>query len=146
MPRVLLVNPPSPEQLGSPLLGQQYVAAAFLEAGCEVRVLDIAARFSPRDPGEIFALVEEFKPDAVGFGLFTRWVWHAYQLAIRLRGRAPLLFAGGAHVTVRPFEALAHGFDMVVIGEAELAAPRIAAYLEGHGEAESIPGDRKSVV
>ena len=40
MTRVLLVNPPSPEQLGSPLLGQQYVAAALLARGCEVRVLD----------------------------------------------------------------------------------------------------------
>ena len=40
--RVLLINPPSPEQLGSPLLGLQYVAASLLARGCEVRVIDAA--------------------------------------------------------------------------------------------------------
>ena len=44
MRRVLLINPPSPERLGAPLLGLQYVAAALLERGCEVRVIDAAAR------------------------------------------------------------------------------------------------------
>ena len=39
MTRVLLINPPSPEQLGAPLLGQQYVAASLLVRGCEVRVV-----------------------------------------------------------------------------------------------------------
>ena len=140
MARVLFINPPSPEQLGSPLLGQQYVVAAFLAAGCEVRVIDAAARFGPRDPQEILRMVEDFRADAVGMGLFTRWVWHAYRLAAELKGRVPMLFAGGAHVTVRPLEALLRGFDMAVIGEAELAAPRIVDFLEGRAEPESIPG------
>src|SRR3979411_1659237 len=46
--KVLLINPPSPEQLGSPLLGLQYVAASLLAHGCEVRIVDAAARhFAP---------------------------------------------------------------------------------------------------
>ena len=52
MARVRLINPPSPEQLGSPLLGQQYVAAALLARGCEVRVLD-AARYHRVGAAEI---------------------------------------------------------------------------------------------
>src|SRR4051794_9840914 len=119
--RVLLVNPPSPERLGAPLLGLQYVAAALLERGCEVRVIDAAARHFPGDAASILADAEAFAPDVVGFGLFTRWVWHAYELAASFRGRFPLLVAGGAHATVRPEETLAHGFDAVVVGEAEVA-------------------------
>jgi hypothetical protein len=53
MARVRLINPPSPEQLGSPLLGQQYVAAALLARGCEVRVLDAAARYHRVGAAEI---------------------------------------------------------------------------------------------
>jgi anaerobic magnesium-protoporphyrin IX monomethyl ester cyclase len=139
-PRILLINPPSPEQLGTPLLGHQYVASAFLAAGCDVRIIDAAARFGPRDPDLILQAVRDLKPDAVGFGLFTRWIWHAYQLARRLRGEVPLLFAGGAHTTVRPFEVITQGFDMAVIGEAELVAPQIAAFLRGSLHPKSIPG------
>ena len=44
-PRVVLLNPRSPEQLGAPLLGQQYVAAALVRHGCDVKVIDAAARY-----------------------------------------------------------------------------------------------------
>jgi anaerobic magnesium-protoporphyrin IX monomethyl ester cyclase len=117
--RVVLLNPPSPEQLGAPLLGQQYVAAALLAAGCEVLVLDAAARHFDLDDDGILAAIEAFEPDIVGVGLFTRWVWHAYRLVERLAGTGPLLVAGGAHTTVRPEETLRFGFDVAVVGEAE---------------------------
>jgi hypothetical protein len=83
--RVLLINPPSPEQLGSPLLGLQYVAAALQGAGCEVRVIDAAARRFGRDGEWIAEEAARWQPRVIGFGLFTRWVWHAYRLASKLR-------------------------------------------------------------
>jgi anaerobic magnesium-protoporphyrin IX monomethyl ester cyclase len=119
MARVLLINPPSPERLGAPLLGQQYVAASLLAAGHEVKVIDAAARCHHPSPDEIIAAVDAFRPHLTGMGLFTRWVWHAYRLARALRGRAGLLVAGGAHPTVLPNEPLEHGFDLAVAGEAE---------------------------
>jgi radical SAM superfamily enzyme YgiQ (UPF0313 family) len=131
--RVLLVNPPSPEHLGAPLLGPQYVAASLLAAGHDVRVIDAAARHAHPDADAIVAEVDAHGPDLVGFGLFTRWVWHAYRLAARLRGRVPLLVAGGAHTTVRPDEVLAQGFDIAVVGEAEHVLVEIADRL-GRGE------------
>jgi anaerobic magnesium-protoporphyrin IX monomethyl ester cyclase len=127
---VLLVNPPSPERLGAPLLGLQYVAAALLERGCEVRVIDAAARHFPGDRESILADAEAFAPDVVGVGLFTRWVWHAYELAEAFRGRFPLLVAGGAHATVRPAETLEHGFDTALVGEAEEAIVALVDRLE----------------
>src|SRR5258706_12241274 len=97
MTRVLLINPPSPERLGAPLLGLQYVAAALLARGCHVRVIDAAARYFPGDADAIGAEAQAFAPDIIGFGLFTRWVHHAYALVERFRGRFRLLVADGAH-------------------------------------------------
>ncbi len=140
MTRVLLVNPPSPEQMGSPLLGLQYVAAALMARGCEVRVIDAAARYFEGDPAEIIAEARTFSPDLIGFSLFTRWVWHAYGLAAQLAGSCRLLVAGGAHATVRPAEVLDRGFDVAVCGEAELTMPALIDYLEGCRSLDSIPG------
>jgi len=56
--RILLINPPSPERLGAPLLGFQYVAAALLRAGHEVRVIDAAARHFRHDAEWIAAQVQ----------------------------------------------------------------------------------------
>src|SRR5262249_39314186 len=140
MTRVLLVNPPSPEQLGSPLLGQQYVAASLLAEGCEVRVIDAAARYADFDIERIIAEVETFAPAIVGVALFTRWVWHAYRLVERLRGRAPLLVAGGAHTTVCAREVLEHGFDVAVVGEAEVTVAALVRAVGAGSSLSDIPG------
>src|SRR5215212_2516263 len=107
MARVLLINPPSPEQLGAPLLGLQYVASALLARGHCVRVIDAAARYYRLDAEAIVREAEAFGPDVVGFGLFTRWVYHAYELAEKFCGKF-VLVAGGAHTTVRADETLQH--------------------------------------
>ncbi len=138
--RVLLINPPSPEQLGSPLLGLQYVAASLLARGCEVRVIDAAARHFPHDSEWIAKQAESFAPGIIGVSLFTRWVWHAYGLVERLRGGPWLLVAGGAHTTVRPEETLNHGFDVALAGEAEHGLTRVADWLAGKDDVASIPG------
>ncbi|MGH7486843.1 MAG: hypothetical protein ACREMY_14765, partial [bacterium] len=77
--RVLLINPPSPEQLGSPLLGMQYVAASLLRRGCDVKVIDAAARYFPHSLEWIVTEADGFDPHLIGFSLFTRWVFHAYE-------------------------------------------------------------------
>ncbi|MBL8485092.1 MAG: B12-binding domain-containing radical SAM protein [Rhodocyclaceae bacterium] len=137
--RVLLINPPSPERLGAPLLGLQYVAAALLRAGCEVRVIDCAARRFPHDHAWVVEEVRRFDPRFVGMALFTRWVWHAYRLAADLRDSGYLLVAGGAHATVCPEEPLAHGFDVVLSGEAELSIVQLVQALRA-GESPACVG------
>ena len=138
--RVLLVNPPSPEQLGAPLLGQQYVAAALVRHGCDVRVIDAAARYFGHDDDWIVAQIDAFAPDVVGVALFTRWVWHAYRIVDSLRGRGPLLVAGGAHATVRPLETLARGFDAVLAGEAEDAIVDLVDTVAAERPLSDVPG------
>ncbi len=138
--RVLLLNPPSPERLGAPLLGQQYVAAALLAAGCEVEVIDAAARHFDEDEDQLLARIERFQPQVVGLGLFTRWVWHAYRLVRRLVGTGPLLVAGGAHTTVRPEETLREGFDVAVVGEAEHSLVQLVEALRTGRDLGEVPG------
>jgi anaerobic magnesium-protoporphyrin IX monomethyl ester cyclase len=138
--RVLLLNPPSPERLGAPLLGLQYVAAALLAAGFEVRVIDAAARGFLHDDAWIADQVRQWQPRIVGLPLFTRWVWHAYRLLPRLRGCGALLVAGGAHATVRPHEALDQGFDVALTGEAEHTLVQLARALRDGMPLEHVPG------
>lgn len=140
MARILLVNPPSPERLGSPLLGQQYVAAALLRAGHDVRVVDAASSHASASAAEIRRVAEDFQPDMVGVGLFTRWVWHAYAVIRELRDMPCLKVAGGAHTTVRPEETLAQGFDVAVVGEAEITAPLFAVAGDDRSRWAEIPG------
>lgn len=144
MARVLLINPPSPERLGAPLLGQQYVAAALLRRGCAVRVIDAAARHAEVSAAAIAAAADDFSADVIAMGLFTRWVWHAYRLVDELRAtrrtRRALFVAGGAHVTVRPEETLARGFDVAVVGEAEETVVALVDALEERRDLATVAG------
>jgi anaerobic magnesium-protoporphyrin IX monomethyl ester cyclase len=138
--RVLLIVPPSPQRLGSPLLGLQYVAAALLDAGCEVRVIDGAARRFAHDDAWIAGEAEKFNPDMVGVGLFTHGARRAYALVDRLRARFPLLVAGGPHATACPEEPLRHGFDVAVIGEGEETLNRLVRVLRGETTLDRVAG------
>lgn len=138
--KVLLIQPPSPERLGAPLLGLQYVIAALLEEGCEVRVIDGAARGFAHDAQWIAREAREFAPQVIGVGLFTRWVWHAYQLVELLRGGEWVLVAGGAHATVRAEETLRHGFDVALTGEAEWSVRHLVRCIDGRGDIGEISG------
>ena len=138
--RFLLINPPSPVQLGSPLLGQQYVAAALRAHGVEVRVVDASARRIRPERDEILRVAREWQPDIIGMALFSRWVYHAYELARELRGTARWMVAGGAHATACPLEPLDHGFDAVLTGEAENSIVQFVEFAAGRCGAERIPG------
>lgn len=140
MCRVLLINPPSPERLGAPLLGFQHVASALLRAGHEVQVIDAAARHFDRDSAWIANQVRSFRPRFVGIALFTRWVWHAYRLLPLLKDAGSLLVAGGAHTTVLPREALEQGFDVAITGEAEHAIVALARALDAGDPLTDVPG------
>ena len=142
MTRVLLINPPSLERLDTPLLSLHYVAAALLAWGCEVRVIDAAARHFIHDSDWILSEAGRFSPEIVAFGLYTRGVQKSYRLAERFAGRFPLLVAGGPHASARPDEPLCRGFDMVVLGEAEESMVEVVDWIKGRRQIESISGVR----
>ncbi len=142
MTRVLIINPPAPERLDAPLLSLHYIAAALLARGCEVRIIDAAARHFFHDSDWILSETEGFSPEIIAFGLYTRRVRESYRLAERFAGRFPLLVAGGPHASARPDEPLCHGFDLVVLGEAEESMVQVVDWVEGQRPLESIHGIR----
>jgi len=147
MAKVLLILPHLPQRMGAPYLGQQYIAASLVAAGHEVKCLDLAAVRNTLDDDDAVAEVDRFAPQIVGMTLFTLNALRGYRLAARLRGRGPLLVAGGPHPTVLPEEPLAHGFDVSVVGEGERAIVGLAALVdrlarEGGGDADLAEGLR----
>ena len=61
--RLVLVNPPSPEPVRTPLLSFCYLAESLRRAGHEVAVLDGSAPNGPRD---LISRIEAFAPSLVG--------------------------------------------------------------------------------
>lgn len=132
MAKVLLILPHLPQKMGAPYLGQQYVAACLLEAGHEVRCLDLAAMLWRGSEDDAVQRVAAFDPDIVGMTLFTYNALAGYRLVARLRaeGLGRLYVAGGPHPTVLPEEPIAHGFDVTIAGEGERAIVALARAFE----------------
>jgi radical SAM superfamily enzyme YgiQ (UPF0313 family) len=119
--------------MGSPYLGQQYVAAALLADGHEVRCVDLAAILLDDDDSLAVRAAEEWGPDMIGMTLFTYNARRGYQLASQLGHTTRLLVAGGPHATVDPAEPLRHNFDVAVAGEGEALIVELARHLDGCG-------------
>lgn len=79
MGKVLLVIPPSPMINHSPSLAAAYLAASLLEAGHEVRVVDLGAPFGP-DIDELGSLLNTWQPDLAGATLYTETACQTYEM------------------------------------------------------------------
>lgn len=148
MARVLLVLPHLPQRMGSPYLGQQYIAASLLADGHDVRCIDLAAvRWTGGDDA-VAAAVDEWRPHVVGMTLFTYNALRGYRLARSLADAGVLLVAGGPHVTACPTEPLRNGFDLAVVGEGEEVICEIARRAERgepcHGLAKVVSSPEQS--
>lgn len=137
MARIVLVNPPSPEPVRTPLLSFCYLAASLERAGHTVAILDGSAPFGPSTHDELVARIEDAAPDLVGLHLKTLHVQPAYALARVLSERWPLV-AGGPHATVRPEEPLHHGFRFVIRGEGEESLVELADAIDGRRRFEEV--------
>lgn len=123
-------------------LGLELVASSAQRAGHEVRLLDLqAARHV-----DFFHLLEEFRPQAVGFSLnYLANIPEVVDLAIATRRRLPgcFIFAGGHSASFTADEILEHAagaIDCVVRGEGEEITPRLLdAAASGAGLA-ALPG------
>ena len=141
MARVLLILPHLPQRMGSPYLGQQYIAASLLQDGHEVRCMDLAAvRWEHPDEVAI-AEAEAWAPELIGMTLFTYNALRGYTLRDQLAHLGCLTVAGGPHVTVDPREPLEYGFDVAVSGEGEHSIRALAAFVDrGRSAPPQIPG------
>src|SRR3569623_765732 len=128
-------------------LGLELVAEATRRAGHEVRLLDLQS-FRHRD---YFRLLDEWRPDAVGFSLnYLANIPEAVDLAIAARRRLPecFIFAGGHSASFTAAEILEHAagaVDCIVRGEGEEIVPRLLETAQDDREAvDGLPGVDKS--
>ena len=143
MSRVLLVVPVHPMGNVTPSLGVSYLAASLLQAGHSVEVFDPSAPYGPAGD-RLSERVEAWRPDIVGVGTYTDSVLDTYALLDSLGDSEALRVAGGVHTTAAPLEALEHGFDVAVVGEAERALVELADIADGSSRPpagiERVPG------
>ncbi len=120
-------------------LGLEYVAQAVRRAGHRVRIVDLQV-FTP---AELWREIEEFQPEAVGFGLnYLANVPEVIDLAKAIKARRPrcLVFTGGHSGSFITEELLAHSagaIDACVVGEGEISTPGM---LDAWPHLDGLPG------
>jgi anaerobic magnesium-protoporphyrin IX monomethyl ester cyclase len=141
MSGVLLATVPSKVRNFNPNLGQLYLAASLRQAGIDVRLLDLASLYGPRDVDTLVAAIDEQKPEILGFTLYTETALYGYDLIGSLGDESGLcVVAGGPHATAEPAEVLEHGFDVVVLGEGEKTLVDLVRVLRSGGNLSDVAG------
>lgn len=99
--RVLLINTSVPNSYLGPIrppAGLGYVAQALQDSGIDYDVIDLLLGYSEK---ELETKIEEFKPDLIGFSLFTYMHNNSYHLIeyVRKLNNKFDIVAGGPHVS-----------------------------------------------
>ncbi|HLH54146.1 MAG TPA: radical SAM protein [Verrucomicrobiae bacterium] len=100
-------------------LGVGYLGTVLKGRGHDVRIFDQNAEAAP--DAALTSLVDEFRPDVVGFSVITPNYPVARRQMRGLRESRPGLkiIAGGIHASMFPEDLIADGADAVVLGEGE---------------------------
>ncbi|MDZ4860661.1 MAG: radical SAM protein [Candidatus Hydrogenedentes bacterium] len=134
--KIALINPSVPKSLKKENLGLAYLSATLQSDGHCTKIIDEIAG------DDVWAGLDEFKPDVVGLSFMTMYALRAYEIAARIKKERGLpVVMGGAHPTAMPEEAIQHG-DCVIRGEAEWSFPQAlrSGKLEGIIDPE-VPAD-----
>ena len=128
--RVAIIAPPYPlEEAPAPPLGVTYVAAAFEQAGADVRIFDyLVAGYTPE---KLKAQLDEFRPEVVGTTSVTLNFPQAVEILSTAKRHRPSLVTmmGGPHVSFTAAETLKAfpGVDLIVQGEGEMTIVELMA-------------------
>lgn len=118
---ITLIYPPSNTQTHSNCpMGILLVGTILRRAGYSVQLIDANANNNRLSFNEVIDVVCANKPSIIGMTLLTPIIKEAYALAERFKSIGFKLVAGGPHASIISTEPLNHGFDAVVIGEAEI--------------------------
>jgi radical SAM superfamily enzyme YgiQ (UPF0313 family) len=141
--KILLLNPPM--RLDSPPqtfpLGQGYVARALLDAGHDVKVLDInGLRISKEVVGDNLKNLN-FDVAAIG-GLITAYNYSEWliQQIRKIKPGALIVVGGGLGSSIPEMTINNLGADVVVIGEGEITIVDLINTLEAKCNLESVNG------
>ncbi|MEW6775591.1 MAG: radical SAM protein, partial [Bdellovibrionota bacterium] len=136
--RIFLINPPSNCSDTLPWLeplGLSYIGAVCRDAGHDVRIRDLLT-IEKADIPALFAELDGFRPDLVGFTAMSEHFRNGLELARAVKSRygCTVVF-GGWHVSGEPRAALESAIDFVVRGEGEDTILELLDYLQGKGPA-----------
>ena len=141
--KVLLVKPFNRSDHIQPSLGLGYLAST-VRARHDVRILDCIKENV--DLEKLPAIVQEYRPDVVGFQCYTFDVPFIHKALPIIKGidRKIVTVLGGPHASALPAEMLERegaNLDFVFVGEAETGFPMLLEELEkGTGSFSRIPG------
>jgi len=145
--RITLVQPPPQARFGfikvlrvEPL-GLECVAAALLERGHEVEIVDLRLEA----PAVLWRRLRERPPGAVGISCsFTSDVYSSLETARSVREALPgaPVFVGGHHASLVPGDFLFPGspVEAVVIGEGETSGAELVDALDRGDDPGAVPG------
>ncbi len=134
----------------APPIGLSYVATAARKAGHEIRFVDL---MNSRDPEkELRAALREFKPGVVGVSVRNidnvvaqRVSWHLDEVlaivrAVRDHSKACIVLGGPATSILKKTALERLPADFAVVGEGEVAFPKLLTALESAGDYKNISG------
>jgi len=128
--RIGIIAAPYPlEEAPAPPLGLTYVAAAFEQAGAEVRIFDyIVSRYAPE---KLAKQLDDFRPHVVGTSSVTLNFPAAAKIleTVKDYDERILTLMGGPHVSFDALNTLRTypGIDMIVLGEGEATIAQLMA-------------------
>ena len=143
--RVLLIYP----NIDSPIginHGLSIISGVLRAAGHETRLIHVNEKlFDVPTPDELVARVRDYDPGVVGFSILSQQYPWSVRAAQALREALPALplVAGGVHCTMLPDEVTSEGhFDVVAVGEAELAFRELVDRLARGDDVTGVPNLR----
>ena len=118
-------------------LALEYLAAAILQEGHEVRILDL--RLHPLD---LEGTLNDFLPDIIGVTAFSMHVSAGLSILKTAKRLLPdiLTIAGGHHATIYPEDFFYPQVDIVVVGEGVYPLKEILKQYAAQGTFQDIPG------
>jgi radical SAM superfamily enzyme YgiQ (UPF0313 family) len=134
----------------APPIGLSYVATATRRAGHEVHFVDLMVSRNPI--GELHHALKNFQPEVVGISVRNidnvvaqRTSWHLDEVSeiistVRNRSKARIVLGGPAASILGETALKRLGADFVVVGEGEIAFPKLLDALSGVGNFANING------
>ncbi|MFH1587599.1 MAG: radical SAM protein [Candidatus Diapherotrites archaeon] len=138
--KVFFIHPKENSGHFSPPLGLAYLAAVAREKNCEIKTIDLSARYAEYSDKDILNSVDSFRPDIVCVSVNTLYASQALKMINLLADSPALKIAGGPHPTILPQESLERGFDVVVRGEGEETFAELIDFARGEKKLENILG------
>jgi len=139
--RILLLNPPTAAESTEVILSLAYLASSLRKYGHQAKVIDATAPYKKMKPEDIKKTILDFNPHFIGLTLTVTYIPQTYAYIEELRKLGIPIVAGGSHVNPLPQEALAHGVDIVVLGEGENTIVELADHFaENNSDLKTIKG------